>query len=418
MYEKGFIEDYKDFIDCYGQHEIFALDYINEIVMLEDEYEEYDRRRKYKSGDKIIFNFRDKLVALVVLGKDLSSGSNLIVSHVDSPRLDVIPNDPLEIGEDGVFFKTIPYGGIIPQLWLDRPLVMVGRAYDDDHNLVRINTGHDKIFFSITSLLPHLNGRKELKEMTSEKLKVRMTNGNSSELFDYFENIYGLNKKNLELADLSFVPYGDCIEMGFDKDLIMGYGHDDSSCTFASLEAMLDSKPSDKTKIALFVSYEETGSGQLSGAQSQFIDDIFLQLAEGDMLLARECMRNTRVISADVTSGYDSNYSSHFEHNAKAVVGEGVALVPFLGSKRGNDSSIQMREHIKRLCEDNDIKYQIESTKPSEGGGGTVSTFFATRGMEALDIAVPTLAMHSPMEQISKRDLIETYKLYKAFLES
>lgn len=417
MTERGFIDEYKYFIET-KLHEVLALDYIKERAMNEKGFELYNPRLKYKSGDKIIFESRNKIIALVELGMDLSDGSNLIVSHIDAPRLDVIPNDPIEVNDDGVFFKTQSYGGIIPQLFLDRPLVMVGRAYDDNGDLVTINTINDNIFFSVTSLLPHLQGRKEVKEMTSEKLKVRMSNGNKEDFEQFLDERYGLTLKNLELAELSFVPFVISMDMGFDKDLITGYSHDDKCCAFAELEAILDSENNKITKIALFTSYEETGSGQNSGAQSQFIDDIFLMLADGNTLLARECMRNTRVISADVCAGFDSNYSSHFESNAKAVCGKGTTIVPFLGSKRGNDSSLEFRQFIKELCENNDIKYQIETTKPSEGGGGTVSTFFATRGMEAIDIAIPVLAMHSSMEQISKKDLYETYKLYKVFLEN
>ena len=189
-------------------------------------------------------------------------------------------------------------------------------------------------------------------------------------------------------------------------------------CTIANLEAMISSEPSNITKIALFVSYEETGSNQLTGAITQFIDDIYLKLAEGDTLLARECITATKLISADVCAGYDSTYGSHFESSAKAVCGKGVTIVPILGNKRGNDSTIQMKHYIKTLCKENNIEYQVEFTKPSEGGGGTVSSFFATRGMECIDVAIPVLAMHSPMECISKKDIFWAYRLYKIFLES
>ena len=206
--------------------------------------------------------------------------------------------------------------------------------------------------------------------------------------------------------------------MGFDKDLLMGYAHDDLCCTYANLQSILTSEPTNITKIALFVSYEETGSNQLTGAISQFIDDIYLKLAEGDILLARECITNTKLISADVCAGFDSTYTSHFETGAKAICGKGVTIVPILGNKRGNDSTIQMKQYIKTLCKDNEIDYQVEFTKPSEGGGGTVSSFFATRGMECIDIAIPVLSMHSPMECISKKDIYSAYELYKVFLES
>ena len=92
--------------------------------------------------------------------------------------------------------------------------------------------------------------------------------------------------------------------------------------------------------------------------------------------------------------------------------------VPYLGRKSGNDSEFAFRSWVKRLAKENEIKYSIETTKVSEGGGGTVSTFFATKGCHVIDVGVPVLAMHSPQEIISKIDLEETYKLYKAFYEN
>ena len=418
MLIRDFIGDYKSFLDNFGYHETRVARYIKQRA-LDYGYELYNgRRKKYIQGDKIIFEFRDKLIALVELGKCLEDGSNVIVSHMDSPRLDVIQGNPIVEEEDGVFVKTVPYGGIINQLYLDRPLVLVGRVYNDDGELIQINTKEQGYFFNVTSLLPHLRGRQEVKDLTYDKLRVRIGNSKEDNIFEIIKKEYGITKENLEFAELSFVPYGNVMDMGFDKDLMMGYAHDDLCCTFANLEAMISSEPSNITKIALFVSYEETGSNQLTGAITQFIDDIYLKLAEGDMLLARECITTTKLISADVCAGYDSTYGSHFESSAKAICGKGVTIVPILGNKRGNDSTIQMKHYIKTLCKEYDIDYQIEFTKPSEGGGGTVSSFFATRGMECIDVAIPVLAMHSPMECISKKDIFWAYRLYKIFLES
>ena len=418
MLIRDFIGDYKSFLDNFGYHETRVARYIKQRA-LDYGYELYNgRRKKYIQGDKIIFEFRDKLIALVELGKCLEDGSNVIVSHMDSPRLDIIQGNPIVEEEDGVFVKTVPYGGIINQLYLDRPLVLVGRVYNDDGELIEINTKEYGYFFNVTSLLPHLRGRQEVKDLTYDKLRVRIGNSKEDNIFEIIKEEYGITKENLEFAELSFVPYGNVMDMGFDKDLMMGYGHDDLCCTFANLEAMLSSEPSYITKIALFVSYEETGSNQLTGAITQFIDDIYLKLAEGDTLLDRECITATKLISADVCAGYDSTYSSHFESSAKAVCGKGVTIVPILGNKRGNDSTIQMKHYIKTLCKEHDIDYQVEFTKPSEGGGGTVSSFFATRGMKCIDVAIPVLAMHSPMECISKRDIFGVYELYKVFLEN
>ena len=50
------------------------------------------------------------------------------------------------------------------------------------------------------------------------------------------------------------------------------------------------------------------------------------------------------------------------------------------------------------------------------GGGGTIAYIMANYGMEVIDSGVAVLSMHAPWEVISKADLYETYKAYKAFL--
>lgn len=406
------MNQYKDFLDN-NKHEIFVFDYINRRA-LENGYKLYDKNEEYHKGDKIMFNFRNKLVALVEMGEDLSQGANMIVSHIDSPRLDVMPNNPFEIKDDETFCKVVPYGGIVAQVWLDRPLVLVGQAYNNKGELVKLNTEDDNLFFTISSLLPHLGGRKETSDLSCSKLMVRMGN----DVLPFFEDKYGIGEEEFKFAELSFVPAGKAMDIGVDRNLIASYGHDDRVCAFAELEAMFNSGQSDRTKIALFTSYEETGSGQSTGAESEFIDDIFLELTKGNQLTMRRAIRNTKLVSADVCAGFDKVYSDHFEESCKVIVGKGTGIVPFLGSKRGNDATIEMREAIRKLCKDNGINYQIETTKVGEGGGGTVSTFFCIKGMEAIDIGVPVLAMHSPQELIHKEDLKATYDLYRIFFEN
>ena len=410
-----FVKGYMNMLDIGGTHELFTLQYI-ENMAIKNGYVPFKENNLYRRGNKLIFRYRDKFLALVRLGIDITQGANIIVSHVDSPRLDVIVGKPIIENEDGVFFKVIPYGGIITQSWLDRPLALVGRVQTDD-GITYINTKGD-YDFTVTSLLPHLNGAKEMRELSQDKLLVRIGNNKKESVLKFLEETYSIKEEDLELADLSFVPSDNSKFIGFDKELIVGYGHDDKSCAYAEFMAMLDAKHhNERTTIAIFASYEETGSAQTTGCQSEFIDDMFLELTH-DVIRARRAVRNSNVISADVCAGFESTYANHFEPCAKAIVGQGVGIIPYLGKKRGNDTEFDFRTNIKQLALDNNIKYQIETTKVTEGGGGTVSTFFAVRGCHVIDVGVPVLAMHSPQEVISKHDLYECYKLYRAFYEN
>ena len=411
--KKTFFKKYKHMMNQYGLHERLMVKYIKEQA-IEHGFVEYKDFCNYKHGDKIFYVFRDKLIILMKLGLDFK-GANMIVSHLDSPRLDVIVGNPLVEKEDGVFLKTIPFGGIIQQSWLDRPLALVGRVEDKDGNVVDINT-KEEYNFVISSLLPHLDGRKEMKEMKYDKLLVRI--GNKKEnVLKVLQEKYNLADNFLQFADLSFVPSDAVREVGFDRELLTGYGHDDKCCAYAELQAFFEAELKDMSQVAIFASYEETGSRQSTGCQSDVIEDFFVDVMQS-VRTAKAFMRNSFMISADVCAGYEHQYAGHFEDAAKAIVGGGTAVVPYLGRKSGNDSSFEIRKFIKDLLVKNEIDYSIETTKVSEGGGGTVSSFFAVKGCEIIDVGIPVLAMHSPQEMISKHDLYETYRIYKAFYES
>ena len=413
MKKDELIEKYTHMLNNYGAHEIMMVDYIKSQA-LNNGFVEYKDFCEYKKGDKIFYTFRNKLIILMKIGLNFK-GSNMIVSHLDSPRLDVIVGNPIVDKEDGVFLKVIPYGGIITQSWLDRPLSLVGRAENKNGEVVNINTKNE-FDFVISSLLPHLDGRNEMKNLKFENLLVRI--GNEKEnVLKILQEKYNLDDNFLEFADLSFVPSMEVREIGFDKELIAGYGHDDKCCAFAELQAFFDAELKEMSQVAIFASYEETGSKQSTGCQSDVIEDFLLDVI-GSIRTTKDFIRNSFVISADVCAAYEHQYSKHFEDSAKAISGKGTAIVPYLGRKSGNDSSFEIRKFIKDILNEKEIDYSIETTKVSEGGGGTVSSFFAIKGCEIIDVGIPVLAMHSPQEMISKHDLCETYRLYHAFYES
>ena len=55
--------------------------------------------------------------------------------------------------------------------------------------------------------------------------------------------------------------------------------------------------------------------------------------------------------------------------------------------------------------------------KVDVGGGGTVAKFIAKMNIDTVDIGVPVISMHSPYEVISKADLYEAYRAFRAFIK-
>ncbi|MFO7987508.1 MAG: aminopeptidase [Desulfatiglandaceae bacterium] len=303
---------------------------------------------------KMVRSFLGKIVALCLTGKrPLEEGVNLIVSHIDSPRLDLKQN-PLYEDTDLAFMKTHYYGGIKKFQWLARPMALHGRVIRSDGSTLDITVGEDEAdpVFTVADILPHLARKVQTDKKVSEAFegeKLNLMVGSlpfgSEDTKDRFKlailNIlneqYGLIEEDLISAELEVVPAGSARDVGWDRGLTGAYGHDDRSCVFTSLRAIMDLKRPQKTALVLFVDKEEIGSDGATGAKSKFLESVMadLMMAHGKEPHYHEIqniLMNSRAISADVNGGMDPDYQDVHEKRNAARLGYGICLSKFTGS--------------------------------------------------------------------------------------
>jgi aspartyl aminopeptidase len=390
---------------------------------------------------KVYAKTKHKSLVMFIIGKDkISKGMNIVGSHIDSPRLDIKPN-PLYEETNLSFLKTHYYGGIKKYQWVSTPLALHGVIIDKDNNKINITIGEDKddpVFF-ITDLLIHLSKdqlQKKLGEaITGEGLNILVGNQPIGDdeikekvklnvLNILFEK-YNITEKDFLTAELQAVPAGKARDVGFDRSLISAYGQDDRICAFAGLKAILDIESPQKTVVKLFTDKEEVGSNGNTGAHSDFFEKTLMELINrqegGDYLLVKEALSQTKVLSADVGVGYDPNYPEVSDKKNSAMIGNGVQLIKYTGSKGKyscNDANAEFIGEVKNIFDKHEITWQVgELGKVDQGGGGTIAFILANKGAEVVDCGVPVLSMHSPNEIVSKADLYMTYRAYRAFLE-
>ncbi|MGN0817720.1 MAG: aminopeptidase [Candidatus Coproplasma sp.] len=389
---------------------------------------------KIKAGDKFYFVNRDKNIFVVKVGKNdiAERGIKIMAAHVDSPRLDLKPNP---VFEDGgmAFLKTHYYGGIKKYQWLTIPLALTGVVVLRGGKRVDINVGEDDgdPIFYITDLLPHLaqeQVEKPLgKAIDGENLNAVIANIPEAEeekaavkaaALKLMHDKYGICEADFQTAELCFVPAGKPRDVGFDRALIMAYGHDDKVCAYPELTALLESD-SDDTLMAIFADKEETGSDGVTGMQSRVILDLIDSIAGqlgADPIRVRY---NSKCISADVCAAFDPAYASSYEKTNASYINCGASVTKYHGARgkaSTNDASAEMVGYVRDALEDNGVIYQTgELGRIDLGGGGTVAKFIANLGIDTLDMGVPVLSMHAPYELISKGDLYSMHKSMLAF---
>lgn len=398
-----------------------------------------------KAGDKIVANNMGKGLAMFVMGeKSLEAGMNILGAHIDSPRID-LKQVPLFQDTEMAMLDTHYYGGIKKYQWVTLPLALHGVICKKDGTTVEVNIGDkpgDPVV-GITDLLIHLSAeqldKKAAKVIEGENLDVLIgsipveDNEDNKDVKDkvkanilnILEETYGIDEEDFLSAEIEVVPAGEAKDYGLDRSMIMGYGHDDRVCAYPSYRAILEIGTPEYTSVCLLVDKEEIGSVGASGMQSKFFENCVAEVMNlaGDYseLAVRRAMKNSKVLSSDVSAAYDPNFPSVMEKKNCAYFGKGLVFNKYTGSRGksgSNDANAEYVAKLRNIMDTNEVAFQTsELGKVDQGGGGTIAYILANYDMNVIDSGVAVLNMHAPWEIISKVDLYEAYRGYVAFLK-
>ena len=397
--------------------------------------------KQLQAGDRVYCNWMNKCFMAWVIGeKDITEGMNILGAHIDSPRIDVKQNPLFENG-GFAYLDTHYYGGIKKYQWVASPLALHGVVCKKDGTTVKIVIGEDETdpVVGISELLIHLSGeymgKKAADVVSGEALDIimcgRPLDGEEKTpvkamLLKILKDKYDIEEEDMLSAEIEAVPAGKTRDFGLDRSMIMGYGHDDRVCAYASLEALLNLKETpDYTCCCLMVDKEEIGSVGATGMHGQFFENTVAELinltgAYSDLTL-RRALTNCRMLSCDVSAGFDPLYGGAFEKKNAAFLGHGVCYNKYTGSRGksgSNDANPEFIARLRGIMEKGNVTWQTaELGKVDVGGGGTIAYICGNYGMEVIDSGVPVLNMHAPEELINKADLYEAVKAYEAFMK-
>ena len=439
-------KDYRNFLNV-GKTE---RECVKETIRLAkaNGYENLDdiiaRQDSLKAGDKVYAVNMNKEIALFTIGSEsLEKGMRILGAHIDSPRLDLKQN-PLYEDSDMALLDTHYYGGIKKYQWVTIPLALHGVVAKKDGSVIEISIGEkeDDPVVCISDLLIHLAG-KQMEKKASEVIEGEdlnvlignrpLTSDEDEELKDavsayvlqILKEQYDMEEEDFLSAEIEVVPADRARDCGLDRSMILAYGQDDRICAYTSLVAMLEAGPQEKTCCCLLVDKEEIGSVGATGMQSAFFENTVAELmncmGSFSELGLRRALRNSKMLSSDVSAAFDPNFPSFFEKKNAAHFGHGLVLNKYTGSRGksgSNDANAEYIGHLRRIFDDNGVAFQMsELGKVDMGGGGTIAYICALYGMEVIDSGVALLSMHAPMEISSKADIYEAKKGYLAFLK-
>ena len=450
-----FADDYKDFLThCKTERECIDR-FVNEAEA--GGYVELNRaiaeNRKLSAGDRVYSVWMNKSIVLFEIGSEpLENGMNILGAHIDSPRLDVKQN-PLYEDSGIAYLDTHYYGGIKKYQYVTLPLAIHGVVAKKSGETVILSVGEDEddpVFF-VSDLLIHLS-QEQLKKpassavegealdviVASRPLMIRSDaqsgkndKENSKEavkkaVLGILSEYYGIEEEDFESAELEIVPAGKARDAGFDRSMVLSYGQDDRACAFPSFRAQMEMHGLARTSCTLLVDKEEIGSVGATGMRSRFFENTVAEVMDlcgcYSELALRRTLANSCMLSSDVSAAFDPSYASVFDKKNVSYLGKGMAFNKFTGSRGksgSNDANAEYIAHLREIFDRNKVCTQTaELGRVDMGGGGTIAYILSLYGMNVIDCGVPVLSMHSPWEAVSKADLYETYRGYKAFLQN
>ena len=434
----NFAEGYKDFISVAKSERLAVRE--AEKLLKANGFKNVDDVKSLKEGDRVYFINKKKNVAAFIIGSEpLENGLRILGAHIDSPRLDLKEN-PVYESKGFALGDTHYYGGIKKYQWTTIPLALVGVVCKKDGSIVEINIGDDPKdpVVGITDLLIHLSADQMAKTLSKaiEGENLDITLGSmpldeenkepvKANVLKLLKEKYGIEEEDFVSAEIEIVPAGPARDYGLDRSMVAGYGHDDRSCAYTSLMALLDTKKVKNTACCILVDKEEIGSVGATGAQSLFFENAIAKLAallnaKHPLWAARVAMENSKMLSSDVSAGYDPLYGYVSDTKNAAYLGEGLVFNKYTGrgGKGGsNDAMPEYYAFVRKAMDDAKINWQsAELGKVDQGGGGTIAYILGNYNMSVIDAGIPVLNMHAPMEIVSKVDVYEAYLGYKAFL--
>ena len=365
---------------------------------------------------------RDRTIALFVIGRDPSSGGVRIVNtHIDAVRIE-LKTKPFRESFDVAMLDTQVHGGLKNYQWVNRPLALIGRIDKTDGTTIWVDIGNDPSdpALIIPDLAPHVDKdfleRKNREVIMTEELDpiIGLT---TDAVMKALRDKYAVSRDDFLSAELQLVPAQMPVDIGLDRQLVGAYGHDDRSNGFASLRAIANVKLPKRTAIAYCVNNEEVNSWN-TGVDSEWFRTLLAEIIsaerDGDYndLLLRSSIGRSQVLVSDCTTALNPLFPQPQLAGASARLGWGMVFKEY---GAGKEAHSEYFAQIRRLLDEAGVHWQTHSYKAGYGGG-TIAQWFANANMDAIDVGIGILSMHSPMDVSAKVDLWELCRGFEAFL--
>jgi len=378
---------------------------------------------RISAGDHLVFVNRGREALFVIVGERplAEAGASMIGSHIDTPGPKLAADALVGGGE----LVAHLYGSARGYHWTGIPLALVGRVARAGGEEIAVRLGiSDEDPFSL-----YVDEQRDDHLIAIAATTEAGKGGTKQTVLDFLEQRYQIEPDDLKTAELFLVPAWHPREVGLDRSLIGAHGQDDRVNSYAAWRAIVDVAAAGTTPKRMAIAWlndrEEVGSTGPTGARSLFLELVYAWLLKAEGARADEptmarAFAATTALSADTPAAINPNFPEPHVERLAPQLGKGPVMFPYAGHGGKDGSQIAHAELIREvidLFEAAGVPLQTgELGKVEAGGGGTVSQYLGERGIDAVDLGIAAVSIHSPMELTSKQDIWWGYVAYKAWL--
>lgn len=358
---------------------------------------------------------------------DIANGDyhfQISAAHSDSPTFK-LKDRPIIESNGYLKLNVEAYGGMIDATWLDKPLTLAGRVMVDTGCGIETRLLYiDKDLLIIPNVPIHFN--REINKGFAFNNQVDMlpvfSAGNLSEAdFDkMLAKELGVKPESILAKDLYLVNRQKATVIGYDNELISSGRLDDLECVYTSLIGFIEAMNNDHINVFAVFDNEEVGSVTKQGAMSTFLvstlNRINKALGKSDEDYYR-AIAKSMLISCDNAHAIHPNHPELFDVKNRPVLNKGIAIKESANQKYTTDAF--SRAVLKKILDKNNIPYQTFANRSDIMGGSTLGNLSNTAvSMNAVDIGLPQLAMHSAYETAGAKDVEYAIEALRAFFET